>query len=142
MPNRIRRSYNPKRALVAEKPEAAELAVLARKVRYTGNPEHKRNPGDFGLTPPSAPRADKTLCDMAGIRSRADALAILRRGVLEGLISDQKRGAFPQNIWAVDDDGTMFEAQLDNQEAGTYHGYPIPEADPLRQVILQAMEDR
>jgi hypothetical protein len=142
MPNRTRRSYNPKRALVAEKPQAAELAALAKNVRYVGNPEHKRNPGDFGLTPPSAPRADKTLCDMAGIRSKADALSILRRGVLQGLISDQKRSEFPQNIWAVADDGTLFEAQLDNQEAGTYHGYPMPEADSFREVILQARKNR
>ena len=142
MPNRARKSYNPKRALVAEKPGAAELAALAEKVRYTGNPEHKRNPGDFGLTPPSAPRADKTLCDKAGIRSKADALSALRRGVLEGLISSQRRGAFPQNIWTVADDGAVFEAQLDNQEAGTYHGYPMPEADPFREVILHALEAR
>lgn len=142
MPNRTRKSYNPKRALVAAKPEETELAALATKVQYSGNPEHKRNPGDFGLTPPSAPRADKTLCDMAGIQSRVDALSALRRGVLKGLISIQRRGVFPQNIWAVTSDRTVFEAQLDNQEIGTYHGYPMPEADPLREVILQAWENR
>lgn len=75
---------------------------------------------------------------MAGIQSRADALSALRRGVLAGLISSQRRGDFPQNIWSVTSDGTLFEAQLDNQEAGTYHGYPMPEADPLREVVLQA----
>lgn len=138
MPNRPRKSYNPKRTLAADRPEQAELAALAKKVTYVGNPEHKRNPGDFGLTPPSAPRADKTLCDMAGIGSRSQAQSILRGGVLKGLISGQKRGDFPQNIWSVASDETPFEAQLDNQEAGTYHGYPMPEADPFRELVLRA----
>lgn len=138
MPNRPRKSYNPKRALVANKPEPAELAGLGKKVHYGGNPEHKRNPGDFGLTPPSAPRSDKTLCDLAGIRAKSEAQSALRSGVLRGLISAQKRGEFPQNIWSVTADGIPLEAQLDNEEAGTYHGYPMPEADPFREVVLQA----
>jgi hypothetical protein len=119
-------------------PKQAELTAMASRISYSGNPEHKRNAGDFALTPPSAPRADKTLCDLAGIRSRSDALSALRSGVLRGLISDQKRGAFPQNIWAVTSDGIALEAQLDNQETGTYHGYPMPEADPFREVVLRA----
>jgi hypothetical protein len=142
MPNRPRKSYNPKRALVANKPAQEELSAIAKKVSYIGNPEHKRNPGDFALTPPSAPRSDKTLCDLAGIRSRSEALSTLRSGVLDGLISDQKRGEFPQNIWSVNSDGIPFEAQLDNQEAGTYHGYPMPEADPFREVVLKAWNSR
>jgi hypothetical protein len=47
-----------------------------------------------------------------------------------------------RRIWTVADDGAVFEAQLDNQEAGTYHGYPMPEADPFREVILHALEAR
>jgi hypothetical protein len=137
MPNRPRKSYNPKRALVADKIEQAELIALAKKVHYGGNPEHKRNPGDFGLTPPSAPRPDKTLCDLAGITTKSEALSALRSGVLKGLIS-KKRGTFPQNIWSVTSDGIPLEAQLDNEEAGTYHGYPMPEADPFCSVILRA----
>jgi len=113
---------------------------LAKKVHYVGNPEHKRNPGDFALTPPSAPRADKTLCDLAGIRLKSDAVSVLRGGVLKGLISDKKRGTFPQNIWSVNSERIPFEAQLDNQETGTYHGYPMPEADPFREIILRAWE--
>lgn len=80
MPNRPRRSHNPKRALVAAKPQQEELIALAESVSYAGNPEHKSHPGDFGLMPPSAPRGDKTLCDRAGIRLRSVALSILRSG--------------------------------------------------------------
>ncbi len=80
MPNRPRKSYNPKRALAVEKPVPAELRAMAYKVRYNGNPEHKSSPGD----------------------------------------------------------GVPLEAQLDNQDAGTYHGYPMPEDDPLRVSVLEA----
>jgi len=138
MPNRPRRSHNPKRALVAAKPQQEELIALAESVSYAGNPEHKSHPGDFGLTPPSAPRGDKTLCDRAGIRLRSVALSILRSGVPKGLISKQKRGRFPQNVWAVTDDGTAFEAQLENPETGSYHGYPMPGDDDFRRAIVQA----
>ncbi|HEY0781389.1 MAG TPA: hypothetical protein VGE98_02960 [Thermoanaerobaculia bacterium] len=141
MPNRERKNFNQKRALTPTKPQHAELQELALKVRYGGNPEHKRNPGDFELTPPSALRADKTLCEPAGIRLRAQALEALRKGVLRGLISVQRRGIFPQNIWSVTDEDIALEAQLDNQELGTYHGYPMPEADPLRGEVLRVWRD-
>lgn len=29
-----------------------------------------------------------------------------------------------------------FEAQLENHEQGTYHGYPMPESDPLTSQVL------
>jgi hypothetical protein len=137
MPNRTRRSYNPKRALTVKLPQA-ELIALANEIAYGGNPEHKRDPGDFGLTPPSTPRGDKTICDEAGIRLRSEALSILRSGVLKGLISRQKSGRFPQNVWAVTGDGSVFEARIENPETGTYHGYPIPGDDPFRDVVFRA----
>ena len=52
------------------------------RVKYGGNPEHKRNPGDFGLTPPSQPRADKTLCDEVAVFKRTTALRLLRKGIV------------------------------------------------------------
>jgi len=62
--------FNPKRS-IRECAAADECSLLMDLVTYDGNPEHKRNPGDFGLTPPSSPRPDKTLCD--GVASyRAD----------------------------------------------------------------------
>lgn len=140
MPNRTRNSYNPKRALVAVKPQQEELIALAESLRYGGNPEHKSDPGDFDLTPPSAPRSDKTLCDRAGIRLKSQALSILQSGVRKGLISRQARGTgrFPQNVWAVTDDGNAFEARIENEETGSYHGYPMPGDDPFRAAVIQA----
>ena len=73
-----RKSFNPKRR-IASAPVQADLDRLAGEVLYGGNPEHKRNPGDFGLTPPASPRRTKTLCDGAGVFSRALALELLRK---------------------------------------------------------------
>ena len=51
------------------------------KVKYGGNPEHKRNPGDFDLTPPSLPRSAKSLCDNVNIFNKKRALEYLKRGL-------------------------------------------------------------
>jgi len=111
--------------------ELEHCRALVKKVRYGGNPEHKRNPGDFGLTPPSYPRRGKSLCDDAGIFSRKVALKYLKSGLRKGLISERFNGDWPQNIWSVTDEGKPLEAQLENPATGTYHGYPMPEGDPL-----------
>ncbi len=132
---RKRASFNPKRRIrVNCDPDM--LANLARRVTYGGNPEHKRSPGDFGLTPPSQPRADKTLCDGVSIHTRSDAGDLLRKGVRRGLISEQVRGEYPQNIWSVSDDDQPLEAQLENADQGVYHGYPMPTTDPMRDEVL------
>lgn len=142
MPRTTRKRFNPKRKIVDPCPPAAELKELSDRVSYGGNPEHKRDPGDFDLTPPSAPRADKTLCDEIRIFRRSNALAALRQGVRKGLISPERRGGFPQNIWSVIASGIPLEAELENREAGTYHGYPMPENDPFRVTVLATWKAR
>lgn len=131
--------FNPKRRIGRLDQGARER--LAEAIRYGGNPEHKRNPGDFGLTPPSSPRADKTLCDSVAIFEREKALALLKAGVMKGLVSDRWVGAFPQNIWSLTESGAPLEAQLENQETGQYHGYPMPENDPFREVVEKAWRE-
>ncbi len=131
------RSFNPKRQMRADSDTSIDRDALAKCVRYGGNPEHKRNPGDFGLTPPATPRIDKTLCDGVAIFQRQDALKLLREGIRRGLISQQERNHFPQNIWAVSDNGTPLEAQLENEGTGAYHGYPMPADDAFSEVVLQ-----
>jgi hypothetical protein len=101
---RDRASFNPKRR-ISDKKTAEELKDLASKVRYGGNPEHKRNPGDFGLTPPAMPRPDKTLCDTVGISKRNEATRLLKKGVRKGLISIKEKNGFPQNIWTISKEG-------------------------------------
>jgi hypothetical protein len=71
------------------------------------------------------------------IDCRADAQALLEEGTRRGLVSQQINGGYPQNVWAVTPAGVPLEAMLDNAELGTYHGYPMPEADPLRTEVLE-----
>lgn len=117
--------------------ELQHCSELAEKVSYGGNPEHKMNPGDFGLIPPSGPRPGKSLCDSVKIFSKKTALEYLRAGLRQGLISERCNGEWPQNIWSVTNKGVALEAQLENPEIGTYHGYPMPESDPLAAEITK-----
>lgn len=130
--------FNSKRRLKNSGPEElAKLAELANKVSYGGNAEHKRNPGDFNLTPPSAARPGKSLCDVVGIFKREEALEYLREGLKKGWVSDRFEGDWPKNVWSITKDGDPLEAQLENPQLGTYHGYPIPSSDPFRDEILE-----
>lgn len=134
--------FNPKRRFL--RPDANELArlrELAKRVLYGGNPEHKRNPGDFGLTPPSDPRCAKSLCDVANIFSRAVAHSLLKEGLQRGLVSDRSVDGWPKNVWAVTESGMPLEAQLENPELGSYHGYPMPNSDPLANEVVKRWGD-
>lgn len=134
-----RQRFNPKRRLLPPGAKsAAELEALAERAGYGGNPEHKQTPGDFGLTPPSDPRPDKTWCDTAGVFEVAAAEALLGSGLRRGFVSQRWPGEWPQNVWCVREDGVAFEAQLENLARGTYHGYPMPLDDPFRIVIVKA----
>lgn len=134
-----RNGYNPKRRMASPpaEDERRRLNELAQRVVYGGNPEHKRDPGDFSLNPPSSPRPAKTLCDDAGIFRRADALRLLKEGLSRGLVSLQTDNGWPQNVWALTDDGQPLEAQLENKAMGSYHGYPMPQNDPFRDEVIR-----
>lgn len=135
--------FNPKRRLltpVEAQARAGELQKLADRARYGGNPEHKKNPGDFGLTPPSDPRQGKSLCDSAKVFKRTEAEVLLKAGLRHGLVSDRMDGEWPKNVWSVTEAGIPMEAQLENPEMGAYHGYPMPETDPLSQEVLRRWE--
>lgn len=129
-----KRKVNAKRrlsAVPADTDRWATLRELSQRARYGGNPDHKRSPGDFQLTPPSNPRTAKSLCDDAGIVTRAEAERVLRRGLKLGLVSEQARNGWPQNVWGIAANGIAVEAMLDNEQQGTYHGYPMISDDPL-----------
>ncbi len=140
MHNLRKRKHNPKRKI--DTAAGANLDLLSTKVVYVGSPFHKRNPGDFGLTPPSQPRPNKTLCDGVQISHPHAAQDLLSKGVRFGLVSVQRRGDFPQNIWAVAPSGIALEAQLDNVERGTYHGYPMVHGDPLATEVVERWKER
>lgn len=135
--------FNPKRKLLTSAQAQArtdELGALAHRACYGGNPEHKKNPGDFGLTPPSDPRQGKSLCDIAKIFKRDEAKKLLQAGLSNSFVSSRMVGEWPKNVWSVTDDGFAMEAQLENPDLGTYHGYLMPETDPLSQEVIRRWE--
>ncbi len=139
-----RKGFNPKRRIApaaALSPDA-DRAALAQSARYEGNPEHKGSPNDYGLTPPADPRPGKTLCDASGSFPKTLAQVLLKSGFHKGMVSEQQRNGWPQNVWAVSDQGVPYEAELENRDQGAYHGYPMPLADSFRQTILEEWERR
>lgn len=112
-----------------------ERRALRSVVTYEGSPHHKRNPGNFGLTPPAAPRLDKTLCDEARVFDRAVANQLLANAIERGLVSEAIADGFPKQLWAIDDAGQVFEAMYGGSVRGVYHGYPIRRTDPLFEEI-------
>lgn len=130
--------FNPKRKIL--KQEACDfqaLLTLSSQARYGGNPEHKRNPGDFNLTPPSRPRPGKSLCDSVKVFTRHEALNLLKKGIQNGLVSERFIGQWPKNVWSVMDDETPLEAQLESAEQGSYHGYPMQPEDPFCEEVIK-----
>ncbi len=130
--------FNSKRKMLnLEECNFQDLSNLASQAQYGGNPEHKMNPGDFKLTPPSSPRQSKSLCDSVKVFTRKEALALLRKGIKNGLVSDRVVGQWPKNVWSVMDDETLLEAQLESCEKGAYHGYPLPKEDPFYEEVIK-----
>ena len=120
-----------------------ERKFLRDHAGYEGISYHKRSPGDFGLTPPAAPRPDKTLCDEANITRRDLADALLAQAIAGGLVSDGEGGpGFPKQLWAVDEHGQVFEAMYGGSKTGLYHGYPIRRVDPWFDEVTRAWEKR
>jgi len=131
------RSLRPARATEIEK------ALLSAKAIYEGSPYHKRNPGDFGLTPPALPRKDKTLCDEAQVHEARVARDLLQRAIERGLVSEAFNNlGFPKQLWVVDDDGRVFELMYGGSKTGAYHGYPVRRSDPFFDEVLDAWRDR
>lgn len=135
--------YNPKRKL--QPPEywsERERKRRSKEASYGGNPEHKSSPGDYGLSPPCSPRPGKTLCDKGREFPKERAEQLLRAGLERGMISRQVNGSWPQNVWAISQDGEVFEGQLENRAIGAYHGYPMPEDDDFRTTVIEEWNRR
>jgi hypothetical protein len=121
----------------------AQREFLRQHARYEGSPLHKRDPNNFGLIPPASPRADKTLCDEAGVFDKQVAMTLFERAITAGLVSAKdKAEGFPAQMWVVDDDGRVFEMIYGGSRPGRYHGYPIRRANPLFDKITSAWSER
>lgn len=98
----------------------------------SGNPLHKKSPGDFGLSPRARP--GKSLCDSTGIFRKDDALDLLREGLRRGAVSEKLVGKWPKQVWAISDNGDVLEARRDGD--GSCHGYPLAFGDAFRDDVI------
>jgi hypothetical protein len=114
-----------------------EKLVLLERACYEGSPLHKRNPGDFGLTPPASPRPDKTLCDIAEVLTLQKAKHLLESAIKKGVASESRQAQhFPTSLWVVDGEHVL-EARYGGSRLGYYHGFPIPKDQALYELIRQ-----
>jgi hypothetical protein len=132
-----------RRTMRSARLSADERAFIHAGSGYEGVAYHKLAPGDFGLTPPAAPRHDKTLCDARSLARpvtlRAMATALLARAIDGGLASEAEGApGFPKQLWVVDEDGQVFEAMYGGSKTGLYHGYPIRRDDPFFDEVTHA----
>jgi hypothetical protein len=129
---------NQKRALRTPAPSMADRALLAARLAYAGSAKHKLKPRAFGLDP--APRdADDTLCDgHAGVtpEDMPRLLPLLKRGVIAGLIGQNDKQGDPTIVWAIDDNGWIYEARITTPSQAIYHGYPLLPADAFAKKVI------
>ena len=132
-----RRSDNEKRRLSAE-PEAGEIRALRQNVRYRGSPKHKLYPHLYGLEPFLGRRGDATLCDRdAGFRPEDMAAlpGIIDRALRAGLVGEHGI------LWAIADNGWIYEARITNAGRSEYHGYPVRSSEAIAQAVYQRFRD-
>ena len=132
----LRRSNNDKRRLIRD-PEHDQVAALLGSVVYRGSSKHKLNPHLYGLEPFRGQRGDATLCDKHANFQPEDMGSIdgmINRGLRAGLIG--RNGL----IWAVADNGWIYEAQLTNVVQAEYHGYPVRDSEAIAEPVYRRFE--
>ncbi|MFD2182227.1 hypothetical protein [Rhodoplanes azumiensis] len=138
----MRPGNNPKRRIApAELLGKEARADLAERAKYVGSGHHKRYPADYGLERTN-PRPTKSLCDLVKTVKLAEAGALMRKGLMCGMISDVRLGEFPKYVWSVDEDGEVYEAKTDPMTPGVYHGYRLEEEDDMRRLVESVWKKR
>ena len=105
-----RRSNNEKRRLVPN-PAPSYIEQLQENITYQGSSKHKKNPHLYGLPPFRGDRGDATLCDRDANFQPVNLDSIpemIQRGIEARLVGENGL------IWAVADDGWIYEARVTN----------------------------
>lgn len=135
---------NAKRRLIATLPTTESRAELSTRVTYGAYSKHKFNPTAYKLSPYAGQDEERTYCDAHakfGKESLHRIPALLVRGVMLGLWSDQNNGDAPSLLWTLDESGWIFELRITNPGQLQYHGYPVlPDDAFARHVLVRARE--
>lgn len=132
-----RGSNNDKRRLIRA-PDPGRIAALLKSVNYQGSSKHKLRPHLFGLEPFRGQRGDATLCDRDA-HFRPEDLgsidAMMKRGLRAGLVGRNEM------IWAVADNGWIYEARLTNVGQTEYHGYPVRDTEAIAEPVYRRFSE-
>lgn len=60
---------------------------------------------------------------------------MLKRGLQAGLVGEN------DIIWAVADDGWIYEARITNVIQNEYHGYPVRSTEPIAEMVCERFMD-
>ena len=123
-----RSSDNDKRRLRMPLPPDDWLLAPADRATFEGYSKHKLHPQAFGLPPFTGHREDATYCDGHAHFAPADMQrlpALLRRGIIAGLVGHNDAQGDPTLIWMVYDNGWIYEGRLTIPGRVLYHGYPV-----------------
>ena len=135
---------NAKRRLIATLPTVESRMDLSARVTYGCYSKHKFNPTAYKLSPYAGQDEERTYCDEHahfGKDNLKRIPALLVRGVMLGLWSDQINGDAPSLLWTIDESGWIFELRITNPGQAQYHGYPILPGDAFaRHVSVRARE--
>ena len=111
-----RRRGSPHRRLVRPDDVPEDLPSKMKPSLFIPDPRHLGRTKDRGLGP------DKSPCDDKRQMSLLEARRLFREGVRRRTVSSRSINGLPKNVWAVDHEGWVYEA---NQSRGTYHGYRL-----------------
>lgn len=135
---------NAKRRLIAAVPAITQRAALSTSVTYGAYSKHKFNPSAYGLAPYAGTDVERTYCDEHSRFGKAQfrrISALLERGVMLGLWSDQIDGDAPRLLWTIDESGWIFELRITNVGQYQYHGYPVLPGDAFARHVLVRARD-
>ena len=132
-----RRSNNEKRRLISS-PAPGYIEQLQKNITYQGSSKHKRTPHLYGLPPFQGGRGDATLCDRdADFRpENLDSIPeMIQRGLEARLVGENGL------IWAIADDGWIYEARVTNVGKTEYHGYPVRRTEPIAEIVYKRFRE-
>jgi hypothetical protein len=139
-----RQSNRPDRRLApADQLDCNSLENLFTTVQYVGSAYHKLRASDYQFHPPSNPRPTKSLCDDRGPIPRDVAILLFQKGIKCGMVSVFTADVVPKYVWAVDDQGEVFEAKCKPGQDTKYHGYRLGDDDrDMRDLIKREWKIR
>lgn len=109
------------------------LDILARKATYLCHDKHKGRAPSRGVPP----HLETSTCDEIRRIRHAEADMLIKSGIRARMMSElQRQYGWPKYIWAVDDDGEVYEAKESRNHPGEYHGYRLNEDHERRNHML------